>query len=632
MTHAPPHLFVAWLVCLAWASAPAPAHAQQGSPAPQEQAEAEPAEGDEEDEADEADEEVAEETEPEDFEEIEALDALEEQATTPRVARGGDVAPETLAPYVGLLAALQRDSGLVPELHSLPERAPSGARMLDVEEVRRRLAATKVLGEDVPLDHELVRAYMDFFDGRGKRTMASWLRRMAIYEPMITEVFRQEGLPEDLIYVAMIESGFTPRARSRASAVGLWQFIAKTARGMGLTVDRYVDERRDPVKSTRAAARYLKLLHERYDSWPLALAAYNGGPGRISGEMKRLNTNDYWALVRHGGMHGEARKYVAKVMTVGLIAKNRDLFGLNGLAVAEPMAFDLVEVHHNPSRLDVVARAADCSVDDLMKLNPELKLTSTPPVSGSYALRIPPGKAARFVEKIDGVDLSEEAERVVHVVAFGETIELIARAHGVAPRVIRAANGMGRRGRARYGESLVLPKDALGTWTPKEGKVPDEKRIVLVPADVFAREGQVARYYETSRGDSLRGIARGFGLTVGDVALWNDLDPSAKLRSGLVLQLFFDADAVPASLALTEGAAYDVVAEGSEAYEKKVRQAYRQKRARKKGRRRTHRVRKGDSLWTIAKKHKTTVEKLRRLNRKLRRNNTLQIGDKIRVR
>ncbi len=629
MTHRTLRLPIAWLVCLAWVGAPAGAGAQEGAAAKPLAEAAEP-------EANDA--EANEETEPEDFEELEALEELEAQATTPRVARGGDVVPEALAPYEGLLAALQLDSGLVPELHSLPERAPSGARMLDVDEVRRRLSTTKVLGQQVPLDHEHVRAYIDFFDGRGKRTMAGWLRRMAIYEPMIRQVFREEGLPEDLIYVAMIESGFSPRARSRAAAVGLWQFIAKTARGMGLTVDRYVDERRDPLKSTRAAARYLKLLHDRYDSWPLALAAYNGGPGRISGEMKRLNTNDYWALVRHGGMHGEARKYVAKVLTVGLISKNRALFGLNGLAVAEPMAFDLVEVHHNPSRLDVVAKAADCSVDDIMKLNPELKLTSTPPGEGVYALRIPPGKAALFVEKIDGVDLSSEGERVVHVVAFGETVEMVARKHGVSPRVIRAANGMGRRGRARYGESLVLPKGALGTWTPKEqsskkkSKETEEKRIVLVPADAFARDGQVVRYYETARGDTLRGIARGFGLTVGDITLWNDLDPGAKLRSKLVLQLFFDADDVPESLALTDGVQYEVVAEGSEAYEKKVRQAYRQKRARTKGKRRTHRVRKGDSLWTIAKKHKTTVEKLRRLNRKLRRSNNLQIGDKIRVR
>ena len=628
--HPPLFAYVAPLSFLLLMLSPAWAIAQDGAQdgAPAEVSAKAPAAADVE-EAEEPEEKVA----PIDYEEMEALEELESEAWAPRVARGGDVAPESLAPYQGLLASLRRDSGLVPELYSLPERAPSGSRMLDLAEVRRRLTETKVLGVSVPLDHEHVRGYLDFFDGRGKRTIAGWLRRMAIYEPMIRQVFREEGLPEDLIFVAMIESGFSPRARSYASAVGLWQFIAKTGRGMGLEIDRYVDERRDPVKSTRAAARYLKLLHERYDSWPLALAAYNGGPGRVSGEMRRLNTNDYWALVRHGGMHGEARRYVAKVLTVGLIAKNRDLFGLNGLEVADALAFDLVDVHHNPSSLKAVADAAGCSVDDLRDLNPELKTASTPPSKGSYSLRIPAGKAARYVSRLDKVDLSTEGERVLHEVAFGETMDMVAARHGVSPRVIRAANGMGRRARARYGETLSIPKDALGTWTPKASKDKDDERVVLVPADAFIQDGQVRRYYETSRGDTLRGIARGFGLPEGDVALWNDLDPSAKLRRGLVLQLFFPEGAVPGSLALTEGAGYDVVAEGSEAYASKVREAYRQKRARTKGgSRRNHKVRKGDSLWIIAKKHKTTVEKIRRLNRKLRKRDTLQIGEKIRVR
>ncbi|MEM1347682.1 MAG: transglycosylase SLT domain-containing protein, partial [Myxococcota bacterium] len=526
-----------------------------------------------------------------------------------------EATPELWAPYRGTLQAIRQDLGGVPELYTLPSKTPSGSALIELEAVRERFDDTMVLGQKVPYTHPKIRAFLDFFDGRGKRTLVKWLTRMARYEPMIQQTLKEEGLPEDLIFVAMIESGFSPYATSPAKAVGLWQFIEVTGADMGLRIDRYVDERRDPVKSTRAAARYLKHLYEKYDSWPLALAAYNGGAGRVSGEMRRLNTNSYWALVRHQGMHEEARRYVSKIMTAALIHKNADLFGLGGLGTKEALEYDVVEVEKQ-TRLDRIARAIGCGVDDIMELNPELMRAMTPPQKKPYALRLPRGKAKRYVEKLDKIEVDEEV--FTHTVAFGENIDLIAKKYAAAPRVLRAANGLGSRERLTYGSALVIPSEAVGKWTPTD----KEKPFVLVPKAPVVPPETTRYFYETNPGDSLQVIGQAFKVNPADVALWNELDLTANLGRGLTLQLYLPGDA-PNTLALRSPSDFQVIVAGSDDYKKKMSRA---------SKRKVHRVRPGESLWLIARKHKTTVKKLKQLNRELRRNQALQPGTVIVIR
>jgi len=552
----------------------------------------------------------------EDYEDVAELKKLEEEELSP-VMSGvtREATPELWAPYRGTLQAMRQDLGGVPELYTLPSTTPTGAGLIELDSVRERFEATMVLGQKVPYTHPKIRAFLDFFDGRGKRTLVKWFSRMAKYEPMIRQTLREEGLPEDLIFVSMIESGFSPYARSPAKAVGLWQFIEVTGADMGLRIDRYVDERRDPVKSTRAAARYLKHLYEKYDSWELALAAYNGGAGRVSSEMRRLNTNSYWALVRHQGMHEEARRYVSKILTVALIHKNADLFGLSGLVTKKPMAYDVVEVEKQ-TRLDRVARAIGCRVDDIMDLNPELMRAMTPPQKKPYTLRLPSGKAKTYVEKVDKIEIDEEV--VTHTVAFGENVDLIAKKYAAAPRVIRAANGLGSRERLTYGSVLVIPGEAMGKWTPAD----KEKPFVLVPKTPVVPPETTRYFYQTNPGDSLQIIGQAFGLNPADIALWNELDLKANLGRRLTLQLYLPRDA-PNTLALRAPSDFQVIVAGSDDYKKKMSRA---------SKRKVHRVRPGESLWLIARKHKTTVKKLKQLNRSLRRNQTLQPGTVIVIR
>ncbi len=562
-----------------------------------------------------------------DYEEMEQLEQLEASSLAPTVlGLSGEWNPDLLAPYSGMVAAIRRDAGLIHELRGLPEATPRGSKLLEVESARQRLRATEFLGRPAPLDQAAVLAYIDFFDGRGKPLLSRWLRRMQRYEPMIREVLSEEGLPEDLIYVAMIESGFNPTTRSPAAAVGLWQFIEPTGLEMGLRIDRHVDERRDPVKATRAAARYLKYLHERFGAWPLALASYNGGLGLIDRETDRYNTNNYWVLRRRDAMYEETRRYVPRITAAGIIGKNLDLFGLKEVVATghQEWTYDLVQVE-NPTRLSTIASAVGTDVDTLRDLNPELRTNATPPplVKGNtYPLRIPRGTAPEFVARFDKVDVTGAHE--VHQVQVGENIDILGRIYGIKPRVLRAANDLGKRERLTYGESIIIPLEAKGTWSPDDKK----KETVFVPRDsMTSLEGRAHYVYEVNEGDTVEVLGRAFGLNPADIIIWNDLDPDARLHDGMHLQIFLPPDRDVPTPVLQPASEYQVIAFGSPAYE----QLQRAKQRRRARRRRYHRVRPNESLWLIARRYKTTVGKLRRLNPSLRRSNTLQPGEKIRV-
>lgn len=560
---------------------------------------------------------------PVDYEELEKMRALEANALAPVTLDSPGWDDSLLAPQVGSLASLRADHGLF----NTSATVARGAALTEVPAVRARLARTEVLGAPLALELPQIRAYLDFFDGRGKSTLARWLARMGRYEPMIRQTLIEEGLPEDLIYVAMIESGFTPTARSPAAAVGVWQFIETTGAEMGLQIDRYVDERRDPIKATRAAARYLNKLHQRYNSWPLALAAYNGGPGLVDREISAYNSNDYWFINTQNGMYTETRRYVPKIMTACLISKNRDIFGLQGVTPMKPWDYELVELDRSV-KLSTLGKAIGVKVEQLQELNPELKTMATPPASkdNPYELRIPSGSAPKFVAKFDKLGLPDESFEL-HDVEVGENIELIARAYEIKPHVLRAANALGKRQRLTYGSSIVIPTEARGTYTPEPAK---ELPVVFVTEGWEAATPTTATYiYEVNRGDSLGELARAWRLNPADIAMWNALDEGADLRRGMYLRLFFDEGARPKSLGLRAASEYRVVAFGSQEHDA-LQDA--QKRQKTKGRR-YHRVRSGQSLWLIARRYKTTVKQLKRLNPKLRRKNpTLQPGDKIRVR
>ena len=491
-----------------------------------------------------------------------------------------------------------------------------GSQVLRDPKIRARFDDTSMFGLNVH-DEPSVRKYLDFFDGRGKPILVKWLARMGRYRALIEQVLEEEGLPQDLIYVAMIESGFSPYATSPAAAVGVWQFIRTTGSEMGLRIDAYVDERRDPVRATRAAARYLARLNDKFGSWPLALAAYNGGPGLIAKEVSRHNSNNYWRIQRSRGMYEETRRYVPKIIAAGLVHKNADVFGL-GFVKEEPAKRWTEVIVPGGTRLSLVADAAGIGDDELRFLNPALVRRQTPP-GEEWKVRIPRASLDRFVSKFDKYVADRGAEHITHAVAFGESLEDIGRKYGVMPRVLRVANGLQRRERASAGEELLVPSAAMGSWKPAAKK----QRSVILENAALTIPGTKKYFYEVNVGDTLDALAQGFHLNPADVVIWNGLDPTARLQPGMVLQVFLPQDHEPTTLALLDTNAVRAVTPDS-VVAKKIKQAKRAKR------RRTHKVKAGESLWLIANRYKVTVEELKKWNRKtIGRKNILQPGMKL---
>lgn len=338
----------------------------------------------------------------------------------------------------------------------------------------RLVFAEPIVTWDIPVVwNESVERFVRLFGERQTDRMALYLKRSGQYEGMIRRKLRERGMPEDLLYLSMIESGFNPTARSKAQAVGLWQFIAETGRRYGLRIDGYVDERRDPEKSTDAALRYLQDLHDRFGSWYLAAAAYNTGENRVGRIMReetgseRGTEDDFWRI-RHR-LPSETREYVPLIVAAALVGKEPHKYGLADVERWLPVPTESVVV---PGGVDlaVVARSVDADEGEIRALNPELVRGMTPP-GEEYAVAIPAGRAEHFAANFARVQAehrarlaAEQARRAraaaarrTHTVRRGESLSVIAKRHGTTVGALQRANGMGKRTTIRPGQQLRIP-------------------------------------------------------------------------------------------------------------------------------------------------------------------------------
>ena len=341
--------------------------------------------------------------------------------------------------------------------------------------VREASAAVSDATWDIPVVRNApVERFIGIFTERQQDRMALYLKRSGRYEGMIRAKLRERGMPEDLLYLSMIESGFNPTARSHAQAVGLWQFIEDTGKRYGLRVDAYVDERKHPEKSTDAALSYLQDLHGQFGSWYLAAAAYNTGEGRVARVMRQVTGDekgadaDFWRIRRR--LPSETREYVPLMVAAALIGKEPHKYGLGGVQRWLPLEHDEVQVPAS-TRLSVVAQAVGVSEKELERLNPHLVRSMTPPGSKAYAVRVPRGRTERFAANFADVqkravekaaqERRDEQRRLAslrrHTVRNGESLWTIARRYDTTVRRVQAANGMGSRSRIRPGQRLVIP-------------------------------------------------------------------------------------------------------------------------------------------------------------------------------
>lgn len=316
-----------------------------------------------------------------------------------------------------------------------------------------------------------VQSYIKYFETRGRKHFERWLGRSQDYMSMLRGILREEGLPEDLSYIAFIESGLNPKARSNAKAVGMWQFIKGTAKIYGLRVDWWIDERMDPEKATYAAAKYFKNLYGEFGSWYLAAAGYNAGEGRVRRVVRKHKSEDFWVLAsRKKSFARETKDYVPKYLAAMLIAKDPTSYGFDEQETGDGtgISYDKIKVSQ-ATDLKVIAEAAETSVDVIKDLNPELLRWFTPPNYPDYEIKIPAGKAGVFAENMNNIPPAKRIAFLSHKVKRGDTISTIARRYGTSVNPILYINNMSGADKRRLkpGTYIMIPVRANNM---KDGK------------------------------------------------------------------------------------------------------------------------------------------------------------------
>ncbi len=376
--------------------------------------------------------------------------------------------------------------------------------------------------------NDSVENHLEYFKTRGREVFQRWLDRSARYIPVMKEIFKEKNLPEDLVYVAMIESGFNPYAVSWARAVGPWQFMPATGRLYGLRIDWWIDERKDPIKSTQAAAEHLKDLHNLFGSWPLALASYNAGAGKVQRAVLRTRSEDFWDLKASRYIRKETKNYVPKFMAATIIAKNPEAYGFT-LAAYEPFKFDEVMIEESTD-LRLIARCAGSTYEEIKELNPELRRWVTPPHFDKYVLRIPPGKKETFLANFAAVPAEQKIKWERHEVRKGETLAGLSKLYNTTPEAIRDINGL-KKNRITPGKHLLIPLD-LNAKTQDTGYVSPEQT---------SRQQEIL--YRVRRGETLVKIARKHNVSVADIREWNR-GIGRTLRAGQKIKLVVDVDQI----------------------------------------------------------------------------------------
>jgi membrane-bound lytic murein transglycosylase D len=359
---------------------------------------------------------------------------------------------------------------------------------------------------------------------------------------MIQKVFRAEGLPLDLAYIPLVESAFKPNALSRAKAKGVWQFMRRTGLENGLRQDWYIDERSDPEKATVAAARYLTTLVKMFDGdWHLALASYNGGPGRVQRALQRGRMSDFWTLIskKPSLLPRETRDYVPMILAAIVIARNPTQYGFDLMPDPAP-AYEAVTLP-GPVDLRRVAEWTNATIADIQALNPELRRWTTPVKDTSYALKVPAGTASLVTAQIEQAQMAELASLKWYTVKKGDTLTTVARKLGVSRTDLAEANYLKTTARVAAGQKLMVPHEATVLMAARADRpvpVAESRELAaatpaVVPAmATSAPEDRVKISYRIKKGDTLASIARLFRTTVASLQTWNGINGSRIVAGG----------------------------------------------------------------------------------------------------
>jgi len=381
---------------------------------------------------------------------------------------------------------------------------------------------------DLPIDlnGRVLSALSYYQNGRGHGTMAVGLERVGLYRPMMERILMEEGVPLDLIFLAQAESAFLPRAISSAKARGIWQFISSRGAEYGLRQTWWIDERSDPEKSTRAAARHLGDLYKEFNDWNLAMAAYNAGPVRVENALKSTRSTTFWELVDKKALPKETMNYVPTVLAMAIIGRDPEKYGFN-VEPNDPLETERVPLSQ-ATDLRVIAEAIGVHVDSLKDLNPQVLRWTTPPDDSEFELILPKGYSSKFDEKVASLPESERVLWRHHEVLKGETLSLIAKKYGLTVNDLTQANNLSVQKALVVGQAILIPMSGAPA---KPTTVSATSTASSAPA------GKVtASSYTVRRGDNLSLIAAKFSVTVDDLKKWNKLN-STRLDVGQKLAI-----------------------------------------------------------------------------------------------
>ena len=413
-----------------------------------------------------------------------------------------------------------------------------------------------------------VESYIRYFQGKGRKGFNIWLKRYVQYKDLMLPILDQYDLPEELIVVSMIESGFDPKAVSKAKAVGLWQFMYLTGKQYGLNRNWYIDERQDPIKSTHAAAKYFQDLYNEFEDWYLVLAAYNTGPGRLNRALKLHETSDYWQLY---SLPKDTKNYIPYYLSSAIILQNPEKYGFK-IPKSNPLKFDEVEIEKS-SDLNVLAKAADTRVSTIKKLNPELRQPATPN-NGPYSLNIPFGRKESFYKKFNAIPDNEKfaVQKVEHRVQKGENLSSIAAKYRVLKADLQTINNITNANNIRIGQVLKIP----------------------VKGGIYANYPEKI-IYKVKTGDQLGFIAEKYNTRASEIRKWNGMKANdSSIYPGQKLTLFVKGQPV------------------EDTPKKNV-----------------YIVKSGDNLSIIAKNYNTTISKIKSWNSM--KSSTIYPGQKLTI-
>lgn len=382
--------------------------------------------------------------------------------------------------------------------------------------------------------------YLRYFrdEPKGQRLIRGWIRRMGRYEPRLRQILSEVGAPEDLVFVAMAESGFNPGRRSQVGAAGMWQFMEGTGRVYGLERSFWIDERLDVERSTYAAAAYLKDLRARFGSWEMALAAYNAGYGLVLKSVGRYNSNNFWALCEiESGLPEATTHYIPKIIAAAVIGRNRRAFAVDhgDLEALPAVEWGDVMVPAKTS-LDAVAKLIDEDPALIAELNARYVRGRVPP-EGEHPVRVPVAKKT-LLQRSQGRLLSEAGTLTTTTVRYGETTAAIAARSGIKDAQLRRLNGI--KDNAELDRDVVLVVPSRAKTTELTAKDRGERPLAAVPAVVVA-PGERLLFFAATRSTTPRGLAEAFGVPWESLVAWNDLDPQARIQPGQILQVIVDA-------------------------------------------------------------------------------------------